>query len=70
VGEVEKIIPVQSYVVKFDMGNPVDLHINVYHEEQTKLTREEIIEEALGYAEEIGIKVTEREVYEIVELQD
>jgi hypothetical protein len=69
VGEVEKVIPVQSYVVKFDMGNPVDLHINVYHEEQTKLTREEIVEEALGYAEEIGIEVTEKEVYEIIELE-
>ena len=58
------VFAVQSYVVKFDLG-PVDVNINVYHENQTELTREEILEEALGYAEDAEIKVTERDVFEI-----
>lgn len=57
----ETIYEVQSYKVQFDMGNPVEVNINVYHEGQTLLSHEEIIDEALGYAEEVGIKVSERD---------
>lgn len=61
-----KVYEEQEYVVKFDMGNPVDVTICVHHENQTKLTRQEIIQEALGYAEEVGFDITEQQVYEII----
>ena len=66
---VQPIYSVQSYLVKFDMGNPVDVNINVYHQDQTVLTRKEIIEEALGYAEEIGFDITEQDIFEIETLE-
>lgn len=71
-GEVEekqdKIYKVQNYLVKFDLG-PVDVNINVYHENQTELTREEILEEAFGYAKNEGIELTEHELAEIETLE-
>jgi hypothetical protein len=60
---------VQSYLVKFDMGNPVDVNINVYRENETKLLRHEIIDEALGYAKEIGLELDEKYLFEIEELE-
>jgi len=65
----EKVYKVQSYLVKCDMGNPVDVNINVYHTNKTKLTREEIIAEAFGYAEEVGIELHEDEIVEIETLE-
>lgn len=65
----EKVYKVQSYLVKCDMGNPVDVNINVYHEDQTELTREEIIEEAFDYAKEVGIELSERDIFEIETLE-
>ena len=41
---------------------PVRIHVNVYHENQTQLTDEEIIEEALGYAEDAKLNLTEGDV--------
>lgn len=62
---MEKVYNVQSYLVKFNLGNPVDVNINVYHENQTELTREEILEEAFGYAKEVGIELAEKDLFEI-----
>lgn len=66
---MSKIYKVQSYLVKFNMGNPVDININVYHENQTELSRDEIITEALGYAEEVGIEFCENQLNEIEVLE-
>lgn len=66
--EDEKIYSVQSYMVKFDLG-PVDVNINVYHTDKTRLTRDEIIEEALGYAVDRGIDLSFMEVFEIETLE-
>lgn len=63
-GMEEKVYEEQTYLVKFDLGL-VDVNISVHHQNQTELTREEIIEEALGYAEDAGIKLEERDLFEI-----
>lgn len=65
----ETVYKVQSYLVKFDMGNPVDVNINVYHENQTQLTRQEILDEAICYAEEVGVRLSERDLYKIETLE-
>lgn len=65
----EKIYKVQSYLVKCNMSNPVDVNINVYHVDQTELTRDEIIEEAFGYAMELGIELNESNIFEIETLE-
>jgi hypothetical protein len=62
---MEKVYKVQSYVVKFDTVTPVDISVNVYHENQTQLTREEIIAEALGYLQDLNIEMEENDVFEI-----
>ncbi len=62
---MEKVYKVQSYVVKFDTVTPVDISVNVYHENQTQLTREEIIAEALGYLQDLKIEMEEKDIYEI-----
>jgi hypothetical protein len=62
---MEKVYKVQSYVVKFDTVTPVDISVNVYHENQTQLTREEIIAEALGYLQDLNIQMEENDVFEI-----
>ncbi|MFB9749891.1 hypothetical protein [Leifsonia shinshuensis] len=59
------IYSVQSYRVLFDMGNPVDLHIGVEHQYECLLSEDEIIEEAIGYAEEVGIEVSKGDVFDI-----
>lgn len=53
----EKVYKVQSYLVKFDMGNPVDINVSVYWENAIKLSNTEIINEAMGYIEELGINI-------------
>lgn len=57
--EQEIVYDVQSWNVAFDFGNPCVLHVNVYREGETMLTYDEIRDEAVGYAEEIGIEITE-----------
>lgn len=64
----EKVYKVQSYVVKFDLG-PVDVNVNVYHENQTELSREEILEEAFCYLEDVKIELKEEEIFEIETLE-
>jgi|GEM_PF-2699475 len=64
-----KVFNTQSYLVRFDMGNPVTIDICVEHHNQTLLTRAEIIEEALGYAQEVGIEIHEQDNYFIQTLQ-
>jgi len=61
--ELEVVYKVQEYLVEFDYG-PVDLKVCVYHENKTELSKEEIIEEALCYIEEAGVKfdVTEKDL--------
>lgn len=66
---MERIYSVQSYLVKFDMGNPVEVSVSVYHENQTELTKDEILEEAMSYIKEVNIDLTEKDVYEIVTLE-
>lgn len=63
--EAELIYNIQEYRVKFDLGNPVEISIGVYHENQTELTRDEIIAEALGYAHEVKLPLDESSIYEI-----
>lgn len=46
---------IQSYDVVFQFDNPCVLHVNVYREGETLLTREEIFEEAKGYMEDMGL---------------
>ncbi len=67
--EVPIVYKVQHYLVKFDMANPVDVNISVYHENKTELSREEILAEAFGYAEEVGITVDESCLFEIETLE-
>ncbi|MCM3603208.1 hypothetical protein M3175_20935 [Robertmurraya korlensis] len=64
----EIIYKEQEYKVHFDTCTPVDISITVYHQEQTELTREEIIEEALGYAEDLGLELREQSITEIATL--
>lgn len=64
---MNKVYKIQSYLVIFDTRSPVDIHISVYHENQTKLTREEIIKETIGYAEDVGIVLSEQDICEIKE---
>jgi hypothetical protein len=45
----------QTHIVTIDMGNPVDLSVCVVRHDETKLTKEEIFEEALGYLDEIKL---------------
>lgn len=66
---MERIYSVQSYLVKFDIGNPVEVSVSVYHENQTELTKDEILEEAMSYIKEVNIDLTEKDVYEIVTLE-
>lgn len=47
----------QSYFVYFDLGQPLELKVNIYIEDDTKLTREEMIAEAIGHAQSAGIDV-------------
>ncbi len=49
---VDGIYDVQEYQVLFELTSKVDLVVNVYHQNTTKLTGHEILEEALGYLEE------------------
>jgi hypothetical protein len=63
----EKVYSVQEYLVKYDFGK-VEVNVYVYHENQTKLTTEEIVEEARGYLEDSGIEVEEYEDYQIATL--
>lgn len=51
----EKVLDTQQYCVVFDTKTVVDLGVSVYHENQTKLTREEIIEEAIGYFKDFDV---------------
>lgn len=62
----QKIYNEQSYIVEVDMGNPVTIEINVWHQNQTELTRDEIIEEAIGYAEEIDVSISENDISGII----
>lgn len=61
----EPIYSIQSYNVKFDLG-PIDVSVNVYHEERTRLTEQEILDEAFGYLSDSGLfKLTEADIFEI-----
>lgn len=66
---MEKVYKVQSYLVKFDTCTPVDINVSIYHENQTELFKEEILEEAYGYLEDIGIKMDESNLFEIETLE-
>lgn len=65
---METTFKTQSYDVKFDLGK-VDISINVYHENQTQLSRKEIIDEAMGYADDANLDLKESDIYEIVTLE-
>lgn len=65
----KKFYKIQSYLVKFDLGSPVDVHINVYENNQNELTRDEIIKEALAYGKDAGIQLNESELFDIITLE-
>ena len=67
----EKVYDSQEYYVVLERQSDVDFGISVYHENQTKLTRKEIIEEANGYFEDLDLSdVNEDWVDEVVDLEE
>ena len=60
----ELIYQVQEYKVKYDLG-PITIYVTVYHENQTELSKSEILAEALEYLHEANIEVREGDLLEI-----
>jgi len=56
---------VQSLIVHFDTDTPVEVTVNVYHENTPILNEVEIMQEALGYLEDLQINVDEKGFYKI-----
>lgn len=49
------IYKIQEYRVVFEESSAVDLVVSITHEFETILSRDEILEEAIGYLEDLGI---------------
>lgn len=62
---MSKILREQEYKVHFDTRTPVSISVTVHHKDKTKLTKEEIITESLGYLEDLGIEMEENQIIEI-----
>lgn len=62
------IFAIQSYTV-FIQSGPVDLNVSIYHEDKTRLTHQEIVDEALSYCEDEGMTFTQNDIDEVETLE-
>lgn len=56
---------VQYYVVHFDTNTPVNVSVDVYHQNQTALSKKEIMEEAIGYLADLRLDFKEKDAFAI-----